>query len=98
MSTKLVKEADELLHSPDLDIEQCKVIANQRKEKIKILSEIDEEILGMCESNEIGYEIEVSVVIMDRILNTKQKLPKFRGQVTEWSSFCMGFIYICDPQ
>ena len=130
MSTKLVKEVDELLHSHDVDIEQLEVIANQLEEKIRTLNEIDKEILGMCKVSKIEYKIEkvkrndrshrtvvntnkVSLPIASmltinpsqgtventsansRTMNTTMSLPKlpkledvkFRGQVTEWSSF-----------
>lgn len=79
--TKLEREAVELLRSSDLNvdiIERCEVIASQLEVKTKLLNEIDEEILGMSEVSEIENEIEESVVIADRILNTRQKIDKLK--------------------
>ena len=56
--TKLAKEADELLHLPgDVDVDRCEIIRSLLEEKLKILSEIDEEILGLCEVKDIEQEI-----------------------------------------
>ena len=46
VTTKLVKEAIELLQSTDVDIERCEVIYSQLEDKMKILNEINEEILA----------------------------------------------------
>ena len=72
--TKLAKEAYELLHSTDVDIQRCEVISNQLEEKMNILNNINEEILGVCEVSEIGGEIEEAALVTDRILNTKSKI------------------------
>jgi hypothetical protein len=72
--TKLEKEAIEHLQSTDIDTERCKIISNQLEDKMKILNDINEEILGVCEVNEIGKEIEDAAIITDRILNTKSKI------------------------
>ena len=58
VATKLAKEAHELLHSTDVDIQRCEVISNQLAEKMNILNNINEEILGVCEVSEIAGEIE----------------------------------------
>ena len=65
MITKLEKEAIEHLQSTDIDIEQCKIISNQLEDKMKILNDINEEILGVCEVSEIGKEIEDAAIITD---------------------------------
>ena len=72
--TKLAKEAYELLHSTDVDIQRCEVISNQLEEKMNILNNINEEILGVYEVSEIGGEIEEAALVTDRILNTKSKI------------------------
>jgi prophage DNA circulation protein len=59
----LAKEADELLHLPgDIDVDRCEIIRSLLEEKLKILSEIDEEILGLCEVKDIEQEIEESTI------------------------------------
>ena len=44
--------------------------------KSKILNDIDEHILGICEVTNIGAEIEESTDVMSRMLNAKRKLNK----------------------
>jgi hypothetical protein len=44
------------------------------EEKLKIVSEIDEEILGLCEVKDIEQEIEKSTEVVSRILTAKRKL------------------------
>ena len=46
------------------------------EEKSKILNDIDEEILGICEVANIGAEIEESTEVMARILDAKRRLDK----------------------
>ena len=68
--TKLVKEAEELAISPENgDISRCEIIKSLLQEKLKILNDIDEEILGLCDIKEIESEIEESTEIVARILN-----------------------------
>ena len=77
--TKLEKEATELLQIPEGEgdhIERSEVIALQLQEKLKLLSEIDEEILDICDVNDIRNEIEESAEISDRISNTKRRIDK----------------------
>ena len=78
VTTKLVKEAIELLQSTDVDIQRCKVIYSQLEDKMKILNEINEEILGICEVSEIEHEIEEAAVVTDRVLSTKSKIEAAR--------------------
>ena len=57
--TKLEKQAIELIGIPESDnLEKCKVIARQLEAKLKLLSEIDDEILNICNVEEIQHEIE----------------------------------------
>ena len=75
--TKLVKEAQELLLSSEVDIqviERCEIISGQLETRMNILNGINEEILGLCEVSEIGDEIEEAAVVLDRILNVKGKI------------------------
>lgn len=75
--TKLEKEAIELTQTPEHDkIERCEVIAKQLEAKIKILNEIDEEILNICDVKEIQNEIEESAEVSDRILETIRIIEK----------------------
>ena len=73
--TKLAKKADELLHLPgDVDVDRCEIIRSLLEEKLKILTEIDEEILGLCDVKDIEQEIEESAEVVSRILTGKRKL------------------------
>ena len=75
--TKLVKEAQELLQSSEIDIQviqRCEIISGQLETRMNILNGINEEILGLCEVSEIGDEIEEAAVVLDRILNVKGKI------------------------
>ena len=72
--TKLVKEALEVLDSPKVDIERCNVIAEQLKSKMKILDEINDKIIGICDVTDIEHEIEDAAAVADRILNTRRKI------------------------
>ena len=72
--TKLAREALELLDSSEVDIERCGVIAEQLESKMKILDEINDEIIGICDVTEIEHEIEEAAAITDRILNTRRKI------------------------
>ena len=76
--TKLEKEAIELLQIyEETRVERSEVIVGQLEEKLKVLNEIDEQILNICDVNEIQTEIEESAAISDRILNTKRKLERY---------------------
>ena len=75
--TKLAKETDELLHLPgDIDVDRSEIIRSLLEAKLKILSEIDEEILGLCDVNDIEQEIDESAEVLARILNAKRKLER----------------------
>ena len=75
--TKLAKETDELLHLPgDIDVDRSEIIRSLLEAKLKILSEINEEILGLCDVNDIEQEIDESAEVLARILNAKRKLER----------------------
>ena len=75
--TKLItKETDEIVHATVIDYDRCEVIRALLEEKSKILNDIDEEILGICEVANIGAEIEESTEVMARILDAKRELDK----------------------
>ena len=63
--TKLEKEATELLQIPEGE-----------GDHIELLSKINEEILDICDVNDIQNEIELSAEISDRISNTKRRIDK----------------------
>ena len=50
-------------------MEKCKVIAGQLEGKLKLLSELDNEILNICNVGEIQNEIEEAAEISDGILD-----------------------------
>ena len=75
--TKLEKQAIELIASPESDnLEKCKVIARQLEGKLKLLGEIDDEILNICDVEEIQHEIEEAAEISDRILEAVRIIDK----------------------
>jgi hypothetical protein len=76
--TKLTKETEEIIHADEIDYDRCEVIRSLLEEKSKILMDIDEEILGICEIASIEYEIEESADVMGRILSAKRKLDKVK--------------------
>jgi hypothetical protein len=76
--TKLTKETEEIIHTDEIDYDRCEVIRSLLEEKSKILTDIDEEILGICEIASIEYEIEESADVMGRILSAKRKLDKVK--------------------
>ena len=62
VTTKLIKESLEILESTDVDIQRCEVISKQLEDKMTILKELNDEILGICEVSEIEHEIEEAAV------------------------------------
>ncbi|XP_046856149.1 uncharacterized protein LOC124449255 [Xenia sp. Carnegie-2017] len=76
--TRLVKEALELLDATEVDIERCNVIAEQLECKMKILDEINDEIIGICDVTDIEHEIEEAAAVSDRILSTRRKIKGAR--------------------
>ena len=57
-------------------MERCEIVAVQLKEKLALLTKLDEEILNICDVTEMQGEIEESAVISDRILDVKRKIDK----------------------
>lgn len=62
--TKISKETDELISATEIDYDRCEIIRSLLEEKWKILTEIDGEILGICEVEDIQNEIEKSAEYM----------------------------------
>jgi hypothetical protein len=75
---KLTKETKEIIHADEIDYDRCEVIRSLLEEKSRILTDIDEEILGICEIASIEYEVEESADVMGRILSAKRKLDKVK--------------------
>ena len=51
---KLMMEVDELVISAEEgDHTRCEIVKNILREKLKIISKLDEEILGLCDAKEI---------------------------------------------
>jgi hypothetical protein len=80
--TKLAKEAQELIETRNEgNLNRSEVVHSILSEKLKLLNELDEEILGLCDISEIQGEIEETTEIASRILDALKKLEKFnRGQ------------------
>ncbi len=80
--TKLAKEAQELIETRNEgNLNRSEVVHSILSEKLKLLNELDEEILGLCDISEIQGEIEETREIASRILDAFKKLEKFnRGQ------------------
>ena len=77
VSTKLEKQAIELIENPESNnLEKCKVITKQLEAKLKLLSEIDDEILNICDVGDIQHEIEEAAEISDRILDVIRMIGK----------------------
>jgi hypothetical protein len=77
--TKLAKEAEGVIQSQDEEnINRSEVIHSLLSEKLKILNELDEEILGLCEIKDIEIEIEESSEIVARILYATKKIEKYK--------------------
>ena len=77
MCTKLEKQTIELIaRAQNDDFERCKVLARQLGAKLKLLNEIDGEILNICEVPDIQREIEESAEISDRILEAVRIIEK----------------------
>ena len=75
VSTKLVKESEELVKSQDDgDVGRCEIIKGLLQEKLKILNDIDDEILELCSVDDIEREIEESAEVVVRILHAIKKI------------------------
>ena len=127
--TKIVREVDELLTTdgsmtPERAT-QLHVKLQQLEAKLKVLSDIDKDILSKCDVGEIEHEIEESEAITAKIMNCQQRiheairaptepsvvhnptsvptstpmkpklpkltLPKFKGELTSWTTFWDSF-------
>ena len=66
--TKIVREVDELLRTDDLrTATQLHIKLQQLEAKLKVLSDIDKNILSKCDVGEIEHEIEESEAITAKI-------------------------------
>ena len=75
--TKLVNEVDELIEESTIDTSRCETIKELLDTKYKLLNTIDEEILNLCDIDDIEEEIEVSSETSSRIINARKKLQLF---------------------
>ncbi|XP_046857875.1 uncharacterized protein LOC124451297 [Xenia sp. Carnegie-2017] len=77
--TKLEKESVEMLSQPPHDdlVKRSEIIAQQLEGKLRILCELDEEILNTCDVNEMQGEIEDSAEISDRVMSIKRKIERY---------------------
>ena len=71
---RLVKEIDEICEAESYDYERIQVIDQHLQDKLKLLNELNESILLLCDVEEITHEIEESEEINDRILSKRKKI------------------------
>ncbi|CAB4043048.1 Hypothetical predicted protein [Paramuricea clavata] len=71
---RLVKEIDEICEAESHDYERIQVIDQHLQDKLKLLNELNESILLLCDVEEITHEIEESEEINDRILSKRKKI------------------------
>ena len=75
--TKLVRETEEILHNESLDAEQrsrLNVIRQQLEGKLKLLNDMDKDILQHYEVDAIETEIEELENVIARIINCNQRM------------------------
>ena len=79
VTTKIVRDVDEILASGTLEPEQLNrlgVKLQQLDGKLKVLSDIDKEILDKCDVDAIEREIDDSEAISAKILHCKQRISE----------------------
>ena len=77
MTTKLIKEVDELVGGDPTTVEalaHLKVIYKQLDSKLCFLSKVDEEISSLCELEEIEREVEESEATVAKIIERKHRI------------------------
>ena len=75
--TKLTREIEEILSNSELNSEatsHLQVIHEQLEGKMKVISNLDSEIVGICVIDEIEREIEESEAIAAKIIQLKRKI------------------------
>ena len=125
VTTKVVREVDDILAIEGPlsaeQLQQFNVKQQQLDGKLRVLSDIDKEILAKCDVNSIEREIDESETVSAKILECKQRisvaikstaattdptamapvvtttydkpklpkltLPRFKGDLTTWSTF-----------
>ena len=124
--TKLIKEVDELLATGETFTAEQRTLLQVKQQqldsKLKVLDDIDKQILDKCETSQIEQEITEAEVVSAKILACKQRileaikrpneilppsaslsvgsppvlnkpklpkltLPRFRGDLTSWTTF-----------
>ena len=81
--TKLSKEADYILKNYE-EVEaagaktRLQTIQTMLCEKLKILKELDEQMLSLCEVEEITKEVEEADEIISRVLDVQNIIAEFR--------------------
>ena len=79
VTTKLIKEADELLAISPLTVEgksRLDVINKQLRLKAELLSGYDTEIVSLCEVSDIEGDIEKAETITAKIIECRAKIDK----------------------
>ncbi|CAB3979329.1 PREDICTED: uncharacterized protein LOC107330089, partial [Paramuricea clavata] len=71
---KVINEIDEICEAESYDYERIQVIDQHLQDKLKLLNELNESILLLCDVEEITHEIEESEEINDRILSKRKKI------------------------
>ena len=93
VTTKLVREAEELSLSESLEPSQrsrLNVIYQQLEGKLNLLSDMDKDILSRCEIEAIDTEIEESEAVVAKIINCKQRIKEVTtSRVSEAASLVL---------
>ena len=88
--TKIIREVDELLSTEGpMTAErasQLNVKLQQLEAKLKVLSNIDKDILSKCDVGEIEHEIDESEAITAKIMNCQQRIHEAIRTPTEPSA------------
>lgn len=72
--TKLTREIDTLLAGETRDIGRLQVINEQLKNKLTVLRKLDDDILTLCESDDIPREIDESETISATVIDYKRRI------------------------
>ena len=89
VTTKLIKEADELLSAPPLTPEaksRLHVINKQLSLKSSYLNNLDSEVLDLCEVSDIAGEVDEAEVITAKIIECQFRIEQcMKGNATRYS-------------
>ncbi len=85
--TKYTKEAIELLKQGDTtNKDRLSTVANLLNDKIRRLKELDAQILGLCEIDDIEREIEETEEMFSRVSDVTREINKFTSGIDKINS------------